>query len=230
VSPGRICYAARMRRLALLLAAGSLVACQSDAGPPVGPRPGSGNVKETDADYPSDNVGTAVGNVIPNYCFPGFVDPVASTEQDEICLSNFYNPTGDGTYGSDDPFPDGAPLPKLVVIDVSGKWCSPCKYEAQHVLPGVWSNLGPKGLLLMTVLADGNKPTVPATLTDLAQWSAAFQPRYPNVIDPKYQMGALFDSSQFPAFFIIDARTMEIVQFVGGKPPETFWEKVEELL
>jgi len=218
-----------LRALAALLALG-LTACESFGGEPVSPLPGSGNQKETDADYPTDNVGTSVGNVIPNFCFPGFVDPVDAMAETEICLSNFYNPTGDGTFGADDPFDDGAPLPQVVVIDVSGKWCSPCKYEAQHVLPGVWSNLGPKGLLLMTVLADGSKPTVPATLADLAQWSAAFQPRYPNVIDPKYQMGALFDSSQFPAFFIVDAKTMEIVQFVGGKPPETFWKKVEELL
>lgn len=230
MKPRRICYAPQVMRFALLLVSGALVACQSDAGPPADPLAGSGNVVQSDADYPTDDIGTAVGNVIPNFCFPGFVDPVASMEKVEICLSNFYNPTGDGTYGEDDPFPDGTPLPKLVVIDVSGKWCSPCKYEAQHVLPGVWSSLGPKGLLLLAVLADGSKPTVPATLEDLAQWSAAFQPRYPNVIDPKYQMGALFDSSQFPAFFIVDATTMKIVQFVGGKPPETFWEKVEELL
>lgn len=220
----------RVKRTGVALLAVLLGACESAGGPPADPLPGSGHQKDTEADYPTDNIGTSLGNVIQNFCFPGFVDPVDSMTETEICLSNFYNPTGEGVFGADDPFPDGEPLPKVIVIDVSGKWCSPCKYEAQHVLPGVWKSLEPKGLMLLTVLADGGKPTVPATLEDLSQWCAAFQPRYPNAIDPKYQMGALFDSSQFPAFFVIDARTMEISRFVGGKPPETFWQTVEELL
>ena len=219
-----------MRRFAFLLGAAWLVGCQSGIGEPAEPLPGSGNQTVSSADYPTDNIGTAVGNVIPNFCFPGFPHPQVSLEPIDICFSNFYNPTGNAAFGPDDPFADGDPLPKLLVIDVSGKWCSPCKYEAQHVLPGIWSELHPKGLMLMTVLADSSKPNVPATIEDLAQWASAFQAEYPNTIDPKYQMGALFDSSQYPAFFIVDAVTMEIVQFVGGKPPETFWEKVKELL
>lgn len=219
-----------MTRAGTVWLLGILGGCLSDAGDPAAPRPGSANTVVSEADYPDANIGTAVGNVIPNFCFPGFVQPTESLKEAEICLSNFYNPTGTGVYGADDPFPDGTPLPKIVVIDVSGKWCSPCKYEAQNVLPGVWQELAPKGLMLITVLADGSKPAVPATLEDLAQWATAFQAKYPNVIDPTYQMGALFDSSQFPAFFILDATTMEILQFVGGKPPETFWEKVAELL
>jgi len=230
VSPHGFCYSSIMVRFAFFLGAAMLAGCQSGVGDPAAPIPGSGNQTESEADYPTENIGTAVGNVIPNYCFPGFVAPNVSMAESEICLSNFYNPTGKAAFGADDPFPDGEPLPKLLVIDVSGKWCSPCKYEAQHVLPAIWEELQPKGLMLMTVLADSSKPNVPATLDDLAQWATAFAAKFPHTIDPKYQMGALFDASQYPAFFIIDTSTMAIVQFVGGKPPETFWQKVKELL
>lgn len=219
-----------MRGFLSLLSGMWLLGCRSGLGDPAEPLPGSGHQTVTEADYPVSNLGTAVGNVIPNFCFPGFPQPAVSIEETEICFANFYNPTGLGVFGADDPFPDGEALPKVLVIDVSGKWCSPCKYEAQHVLPGIWKTLHPKGLMLMTVLADSSKPNVPATIEDLAQWTGAFKAEYPNTIDPTYQMGALFDSSQYPAFFIIDTVTMNIVQFVGGKPPETFWQKVEELL
>jgi thiol-disulfide isomerase/thioredoxin len=180
--------------------------------------------------YPKENVGTSIGSVIPDFSFPGFVDPIAAKTQTEIRLGHFYNKSGAGKFGPNDPFADGTPQPTILVIDVSGKWCAPCKEEAAKVLPKKWDALHGKGLMILTVLADSDKVGQPASIKDLESWSTSYPGHYPMVIDPTYQMGGLFDQNQFPANFIIDTRTMKIVDFYGGKPPETFWEKAASLL
>lgn len=202
-------------------------ACHSNNGEPADPVPGSEGKKSVSGlAYPKENIGTSVGNVIPDFAFPGFVDPAASQAPVEIRFAHFYNPTGSGTFGPNDPFEDGTPLPKIIVVNVSGKWCAPCKQEAAQVLPVQWQALHPKGLMLVTVLADSDKPGVAANIADLVAWTSSFQSRYPSVIDPTYQMGALFDQNQFPANFVIDAKTMKILVFLGGKPPDSFWDNV----
>jgi hypothetical protein len=204
-----------------------LVACESNNGDPSSPIPGSGNVQASALDYPSQGIGTSLGDVIPNFCFPGFVNPNESKTETEICLGHFYNPSGEGSYGPDDPFVDGEPLPTVMVIDVSARWCGPCKQEAQTELPGIWDELHPLGLMLVTVLSDGEAQMTPATLDDLTLWTTAYKNGFPSVIDPTYQMGALFAASQYPAHFTVDLKTMVIRDFYAGKPPESYWQKVE---
>ncbi len=216
-----------MRAFALAFAA--LAGCHSTAGDPVPALPGSEPPKSALA-YPSENIGTSVGNVIPNFCFSGFVDAVQAQDEKPICLGHFYNPSGTGAFGASDPFDDGAPLPKVLVVDVSGSWCQPCKQEAKSVLPVKYADLHPRGLMILLVLADGLKPGEVATLGDLASWTSTFGAEYPSVIDPGRQMGALFDSNSLPANFIIDAKTMKIIDLYPAKPPESFWQKVESLL
>lgn len=53
---------------------------------------------------------------------------------------------------------------------------------------------------------------------------------YPAVIDPSAQLGGSFDQSQFPANFIIDTRTMTIVDLVTGIPGDAFWDKMDGVL
>ncbi|MSP23908.1 MAG: TlpA family protein disulfide reductase [Myxococcales bacterium] len=212
--------------MALLL----VVGCEVGNGEPIAPAPGSGGERDTSEGYPTVNVGTSVGNVIADFSFEGFADPSASHDSVEIRLADFYNPTGSGAATGMGAFAAAAVLPKALVVNVSAVWCAPCKDEAKNVFPQKWSALHPRGMEILLVLADSGEVGDPATLEDLDAWTSAFPGSYPAVIDPSYQMGALFDASQFPANFIIDTRTMEIVEFVGGKPPESFWQKVESLL
>ncbi len=213
-----------------LLAVPFLAGCEIGNGEPAAPRPGSGAQLDTTEGYPTENVGTSVGNVIPDFFFEGFVDPSLSHEPAELRLADFYNPTGAAIADGSGAFPAGEPLPKVLVVNVSAVWCAPCKDEAKNVFPGKWASLHPKGMGILMVLADSGEVGSPASLADLEGWTTAFKATYPSVIDPSYQMGALFDTSQFPANFIIDAHTMEIVEFVGGKPPESFWQQIELML
>ncbi len=216
--------------LAALLILGS--GCVSGSGDPVDPLPGSGG-EVIDQAYPTENIGTTVGKVVANNTFDGYTNPdngVGSEHQVSITFGDFYNPTADGTYGPDSPFEEGTPKPLALVINIGAVWCGPCKQEAAQILPGEYAALHPKGMELFAVLADSNAPGEAATFKDLDSWVTAYPVNYPSVIDPKKHMANLADPSQFPANIVVDTRTMEIVTFVPGIPPETFWSTVEAVI
>jgi hypothetical protein len=183
--------------------------------------------------YPDGPYGINVGSVIRSFAFTGYVDPDRGTgpsNQVPISLADFYNPTGDGTFPEGSSFGEGEPVPKALVINVSAVWCGPCQHEAANVLPGKYDELAPRGAEMLLNLADGVEPGVAATFSDLDSWVTTFPVRYPSVVDPLYQVGALFDSSSFPANIIIDTRDMTIAEVIAGVPEEAFWTKVEDLL
>ncbi len=224
------------RHLAILattaLLAASTTACTSGVGDPPPPLPGSGTVS-TGQEYPEGPYGNTVGNVINNFVFPGYTRPgrgLGDTMRGDVALGDFYNPTGEGIFPDDSPYDPGAKMPRALIINVSAVWCGPCKFEAQNVLPGEYEHFQPLGAELMLVLADSVDPGDPADFPNLDNWVSSFEATYPSVIDPDYQMGTLFDTSQFPANFIIDTRDMTILEFVAGIPQDGFWDQVTILL
>ena len=219
-------------RLVKMLLLVPLVGCTAGSGDPVNPIPGSGDVV-IDQEYPTANLGSTVGTVIKNYLFDGYLDPSTSMGENAetpISLGDFYNPTGEGVYGADSPFAEGTPIPKALVMNAGAVWCGPCKEEAANELPKHFDHLGPKGMQLFFILFDSAKPGEAASFNDLDNWTGTFDVRYPAGIDPKRHMADIGDPSQFPFNVIIDTKTMQIVDFVTGIPPETFWQKVEGLL
>jgi hypothetical protein len=193
--------------------------------------PGSGAVT-IDQEYPDPPFGTTAGAVITNFVFPGYAQPheaIGEAARIELSLGDFFNPDGDGVYAEDELFP-GEPKPKALLINVSAVWCGPCKDEAKNILPVEYAELHPKGLEILLVLADSETPKTPATWENLEGWVQQFPVNYPSVRDPDYQLGALFDTSQFPANFLVDPRTMQIVALVGGIPGPSFWAQVDPLL
>lgn len=180
------------------------------------------------AAYPEPPYGVKVGSIIDNFQFNGYADPSVDTSTlVPISLGDFYNPSGNEVYDSGSPFGAGEPKPRVLLIDVSSSWCGPCKIEADEVLPGKYAALAPKGVEFLLQLADGPTPGTAATEADLRAWTNAFDVNYPSAIDPSYQLGALFDTSAYPANFIIRTDTMEIVEVVTGAPEDSFWVKLE---
>lgn len=215
--------------MALLLATS---ACVSGSGDPPPPIPGSSGI-EPDAGYACEVFGTGVGDCIRPYELPGYVNPqqgIGSDFLQTISLADFYNDGGDELYPADSPFGEGNPKPRALVINVSAVWCGPCQQEAAEVLPAEYAHFKPLGGELLLVLADSENPGEAAGLGHLDIWVSSYQASYPSVIDPKYQLGQLFDQSQFPANFIINTRTMIIDQMVAGVPSGGFWQRLEEIL
>ncbi len=218
--------------LCLALALPVVGGCTSGSGEPLEPLPNSGG-RVVEGDYPEGTTGTALGSLIENFAFEGYVnarDGLGEQYRSQITLGDFYNPTGDGTYGPDAIRPEGTLKPKALMINVSAVWCGPCKEEAQTTLPKHYKELGPEGMELLMVLADSEAVGSPAGFSHLDNWCTAFDVFYPAAIDPKYQLGGSFDQSQFPANFIVDTRDMTIRDVVSGIPSQGFFDKISELL
>lgn len=229
------------RRLLALGASGlALIACKSSSGDPVDPVPCDPEAQDCAyeevlgaAEYPDGPYGTTLGNVIEDFCFEGYVKPTAGlgeSHRSEICLSDFYNPTRQDTYGPDAAFPEGAPKPKVLMVNVAAVWCQPCKEEAAVVLPQEYKKFNPLGMELLSILTDSEDPGTPADFQNLDAWVSTFGSDYPSVIDPSYDVGALIDTTQYPANFLIDTADMTIAELVIGKPTAGFFTKVEQLL
>jgi len=218
--------------LGLGLGAAAAGGCTVGAGPAVAPLPEDAG-QTTDQPYPDGPYGVGVGSVVRNYAFEGYVDPSQGTGAAyhvPISLGDFYNPTRQGTYPEGSPFGAGKPRPKGLVINVSALWCVACKLEAQNDLPEEYAEFAPHGGQLLLDLAESNAMGQVASFQELDGWVSTFDVRYPSVVDPSYQLGALFDSAQFPANIMIDTADMTVVQSVAGRPGESFWLTFDDLL
>jgi hypothetical protein len=218
--------------LAIGVGGSMLLGCTSGSGDPLEPLPNSGG-PVVEGDYPDGLKGTQIGDVIGNFLFQGYVNARLGLGEDfqrQIAMGDFYNPTGEDVYGPGALHEEGTPKPKALFINVSAVWCGPCKEEAQTTLPSHYAELNPEGMDLLMVLADSESVGSPADFQNLDTWCTAFDVHYPAVVDPLAQLGGSFDQSQFPANFIIDTRTMEIVEVVSGIPGEAFFDKMDQVL
>lgn len=210
----------------LLLCAG----CSSEA-PPF-PR-GQGQVKGAGQSYPSGPYDVTKGSVITNYAFEGFSRPLqAKGDPVPIQLSDFYNPTGEGTYPDDSPIAPGEPMPKALLLDVSAVWCQPCQLESKTILPKEYEEYGPRGAEFLLLLSESAAQGVPADAKDLRTWTGEFDLPFPSVIDPSYTLGSRFVGASLPTNILIDTQTMKIVELVAGipKPDSPLYAKLDELL
>lgn len=224
-----------LRRVVVVIASLGLMACTSSSGEPVKPLPEGqgGGGGGTTLDYPDGPYGTVAGAIIPNYVFPGYARPAEGFGEEkrvDLTISDFYNPTGEGVFEQDSPYGEGSAKPKALMLNVSALWCGPCKEEAKEVLPEEYSKHSPNGLEILVVIVDGAEQGVVASFDDLELWIDAFSVNYPAATDPKVQMGAVFDANSFPGNMIIDTTTMRIVEVIAGKPGDSFWLKIDDLL
>lgn len=223
---------ARCAPLALLLACllTGATGCHVGAGEPPAPLPvDAGSSTEG---YPEGPYGISRGSVIRNFEFQGYVDPSAGlgeSARTTIALADFHNPTGEGTAPAGSALGEGRVLPRALLINVSAVWCVACQREASQVLPDEYARFEPEGGELLLDLAESASLGDVASFGDLDNWVMAYDVTYPAVIDPTYQLGALFDSSAFPANILVDPRDMTIVELVSGVPQDSFWLALDEL-
>ena len=227
------------RALILGLLTLSSVACKSSSGDPVDPVPCDAETQDcgyeqlAGSDYPAGPFGTSLGDVIEPFCFEGYARPqegIGEDRRQEICLGDFYNPSGDALFGPDSLMPEGTPKPTVLMVNVAAVWCQPCKEEAALVLPAEHEKFNPRGMELLSILTDSEKPGTPADFGNLDTWVTTFSSAYPSAIDPTYDIGKLIDTSQYPANFLIDTSDMTIAELAIGIPTSSFFTKLESLL
>lgn len=168
--------------------------------------------------YPPPPYGYDVGSTIENYAFVGYPAPLsAPNDLGLVHLGDFYNPTGQGTYPAGSPYGAGAPMPKLLLIQVAAVWSGPDNYEADSVLPGVLASYGPC-LGAQAVLIDGPTPGQAAEPMTAYNWAQKYDTPYPVCIDPAFQLEPIFLDAAFPTNILIDTVTMTIADVITGVP------------
>ena len=169
------------------------------------------------AGYPAGPYGTEPGSIAENFCFGGIrsPDPARATEQagslQELSFGSFHDPTGERY--------------ELLLVNTAAIWCSACQVEHQ-TLPQHASELGPEGLVVVSALFQDAKRN-PATTDDLVVWIETFEPNFPMVLDPDYQLGAYASAETAPLNLVIDARTMQILEKFIGDQASVLWPYLE---
>ncbi len=163
-------------------------------------------------EYPKGPYGTQIGSTIANLKFIGWskpsdagYDPAAFND---IHLSDFYNPDGSGPV-------------KILWVNSSAVWCGPCNQEYAYMRDnGTWGQISQKGVVILGTLSeDAKNPPGPAKPSDLKNWGTKYEVEFPLAVDPGFKIGAYYPSDAFPTAFLVDARTMKIIdKMVGGGP------------
>ena len=175
------------------------------------------------ANYPQGPYGTAKGDVVANITFfQGWMNPKAvgydPAELEPISFADFYDP-------------DGSQY-ELLLVNTSAIWCAACKIEhggsgASPSLNEHHAELSPKGFAVLSLLFEDNEKN-PADVANLVTWTETFQTEFPMALDPEYQMGTFQpDKGLAPYNLVIDARTMQVVEFYIGDQAGVMWPFIE---
>lgn len=165
--------------------------------------------------YPEGPYGSEEGELVQNFCFQGFRSPTpGGGSPEQLAFGDFYDPSGDRY--------------ELLLINSAAIWCSACQVEHQS-LPQHYSELGPRGLGLLSALFQDARRD-PATADDLEVWIETFEPNFPMVLDPDYQLGAYASAETAPLNLVVDARTMRIERKFIGDQGAVLWPYLEQEL
>lgn len=207
-------------------AAGTLSACGTHANDDI-PQDLLEAIAQSDSEdpnYPSGEKGSAPGDVAPNVCVSGWLDPRASAfdtgAMEEICFADFWDPDAEDH--------------RLLLVNTAAIWCSACQVEyggagSRPALSEEATARREQGLrILGTLFQDASRN--PATPSDGSLWARTFDVSFPFGIDENFEMGAFADADVQPFNLLIDTQTMEIVLNINGDNPGQLWPAIDERL
>ena len=118
---------------------------------------------------------------------------------------------------------------KVVWLVLATGWCGACEYHTVNVEP-LWQQYGDKGLQVVWILGE-DEDGDPVSLEWIEEWMKRKEVSFPVMRDYKFLQtyGAIEPhSSALPHQYIIDGRTMELLEASGGINEEA--KIVEDLL
>lgn len=183
---------------------------------------GSNGGTTQSAPYPAGPYGYKIGSIIgPNQCFYGLKDPKAAgynvSNLQKICLSDFYDP--DGKNGI-----------KLIMLNVSARWCTVCQGEYLSMeQTNKAQTYKAEGVQFFGVLFEDLQQN-PAQPVDLQLWTKDYQVQFPMVLDPAFWFGHFFTADATPMNLVINAKTMKITGQVLGGDTTTLYNTIDTQL
>jgi hypothetical protein len=184
---------------------------------------GSGGGSTQNAPYPAGPYGYDVGSTIGpgTQYFYGWKDPVAAgydtNNLKKIYLSDFYDP-------------DGSKNTKVILLNVSARWCVVCQGEYSEIeQQNKYSQYKAKGAEFFGVLFEDLNQN-PAQPLDLKLWTKDYGVHFPMVTDPSFWFGHFFTADATPMNLVINASNMKIVGQVLGGDTTTIWNQVDSAL
>jgi hypothetical protein len=164
--------------------------------------------------YPEGPYGGEVGDTVRNFCFQGVRSAAGGAKLESLSFGDFYDPEGERY--------------ELVLINSAAIWCAACQVEHEG-LPQRYEQLAPQGFGLLSALFQ-DAAGEPADGGDLDVWLETFEPNFPMVLDPDYQLGAYASAETAPLNLVVDARSMRITRKFIGDQAAVLWPYVEEEL
>ena len=159
--------------------------------------------------YAEAPYGYRMGTVAPDTAFRGWRSPGESefdpAQVETIRLSDYYDP-------------DGSKGIKLIYVISSAEWCPPCRAEYNHFnSAGVADEYRAKGVVFLgTLFQDAQATPQPADYATGKRWGERYEVVFPFAIDPAHAAGTFADTGSIPFNFILDAKTMKMVETITG--------------
>lgn len=161
--------------------------------------------------YPTDHLGGAAraggrpGDRIPNLAFQGYRESNRDAGLTTLSLADYYDPT--------------QARHKLLHLQVAATWCAICSSESDATVK-VKEPLGREGAVFLQVVVNGDVVSKGPSLDDVASWMDRHASNYSIGIDVRARRLAGLGVGAVPWNFLIDTRTMEILDATGGAPDD----------
>ena len=184
---------------------GSLVASSAAPSPT---RPAEGARPDARA-YPEGPYGLAPGAVFPNVALRGFVGEDRRSWR-TVELGDLFAAAGHGAFAPSSPFARTGSPPSMLLVHLAARW-SPRSDAASRVIQARGARWAARGGAALTLVLEGARRGQGADGPDLVAWTTTH--RDASLATAMDVDGLLARTAgTFPAAYIVDARTLRVVQ------------------
>jgi hypothetical protein len=149
-------------------------------------------------------LGSAPGQVLPNFTFRGFVDGNLDNGIHTVSMADLHDPEGRRN--------------KVLHLMEAAMWCPVCSGQTSEMAV-MEPILRSEGLVVVQAVLDGPSRGVGPDRCDLASWVETRELRFTVVFDVgARRVGPIAELEAVPWNALIDTRTMEVLDVMEGAP------------
>lgn len=197
----------------LALGLATLPACGADVKEPdfADPNAAAATTNPDGVPYPTDDIGASPrvngrrGQRFPNLSFQGYVNGDRSAGLRTISLADYYDPK--------------ATRHKVLILLAAATWCSICAATSEALVPQK-AQLEAEGAVFLEVVINGNTLNEGPSLGEVDAWVDRHKSNYTTAIDVRARRLGGLGVNTVPWSWIIDTRTMEMLEGGAGAPAD----------